>query len=213
MGPGYYRVKSGDTLTQIARENNQSIGDLMRWNKLESANRLEVGQVLRVAPPAGSADSASRSSSRASQGSSGSAKSGAAKAEPAKPADTTPLRGITLVWPAPGTVAQRYNGSSSQGLRITNTAGTPVVAAAAGTVAYASNGLRGYGNLVILRHTSGFLTIYAHNRKLLVKQGQQVAQGQKIAEMGNTDSKQVELYFELRQSGKPVDPARALPTR
>ncbi|OZI23471.1 hypothetical protein CAL26_08470 [Bordetella genomosp. 9] len=210
VGPGYYRVKSGDTLTQIARENSQSIGDLMRWNKLESANRLEVGQVLRVAPPAGSAASASKGSA----GASGSARSsGAAKAEPAKPADTTPLRGITLVWPAPGTVAQRFNGSSSQGLRIANTAGTPVVAAAAGTVAYASNGLRGYGNLVILRHTSGYLTIYAHNRKLLVKQGQQVTQGQKIAEMGNTDSKQVELYFELRQSGKPVDPARALPAR
>ena len=215
VGPGFYRVKSGDTLTQIAREHHQSVGDLMRWNRLESGNRIDVGQVLRVAPPGGSAtaESSSRPAARSGSGSSGSVKSGAAKRVSANPADTTPLRGITLVWPAQGTVAQRFNGSSSNGLRIVNTAGTPVIAAAAGSVAYASNGLRGYGNLVIIRHASGFLTIYAHNRRLLVKQGQQVTQGQKIAEMGNSDSKQVELYFELRQSGKPVDPARALPAR
>jgi murein DD-endopeptidase MepM/ murein hydrolase activator NlpD len=78
-------------------------------------------------------------------------------------------------------------------------------------VEYASNGLRGYGNLIILRHPSGHMTIYAHNRRLLVKPGERVTQGQKIAEMGNSDGKQVELYFELRQSGKPVDPVRALP--
>nr|WP_082988073.1 M23 family metallopeptidase [Bordetella bronchialis] len=207
--PGYYRVESGDTLTQIAREHRQSVSDLIRWNRLDSANRIDVGQVLRVTPPGDAAPSPTRPAARSGSGT----KSAAAKPDSARPADTTPLRGIQLVWPAQGTLAQRFNGSSSQGLRIVNAAGTPVVAAAAGSVVYASNGLRGYGNLVILRHTSGFLTIYAHNRRLLVKQGQQVTQGQKIAEMGNTDSKQVELYFELRQSGKPVDPARALPPR
>jgi murein DD-endopeptidase MepM/ murein hydrolase activator NlpD len=214
VGPGFYRVKSGDTLTQIARDHNQSVGDLMRWNKLESANRIEVGQVLRVVPPGGAAaESSSKPAARSGGASAGSAKPGRAKSDSAKPVDTSPLPAIQLVWPAQGTVTQRFNGSSSQGLRIANSAGTPVVAAAAGSVAYASNGLRGYGNLVILRHASGYLTIYAHNRRLLVKQGQQVSQGQKIAEMGNTDSKQVELYFELRQRDKPVDPARALPAR
>ncbi|OZI59782.1 M23 family metallopeptidase [Bordetella genomosp. 11] len=213
VGPGYYRVKSGDTLTQIAREHRQSVADLMRWNSLESANRIDVGQVLRVVPPGSSAAAASSSKAATPSAGSGNGRTGGEKTPAAKPADTSPLRGIALVWPAPGTVAQRFNGSSSNGLRIVNTAGTPVIAAAAGSVAYASNGLRGYGNLVIIRHASGFLTIYAHNRTLLVKQGQRVAQGQKIAEMGNSDSKQVELYFELRQNGKPVDPARALPAR
>ncbi|AOB33530.1 peptidase [Bordetella sp. H567] len=214
VGPGYYRVKSGDTLTQIAREHGQGVSDLMRWNRLDSANRIDVGQVLRVAPPGGAtAESSATPATRSGSGQSAGSRSGSAKTESAKPADTTPLRGIALAWPAQGTVAQRFNGSSSNGLRIVNTAGTPVVAAAAGSVAYASNGLRGYGNLVIIRHASDFLTIYAHNSRLLVKQGQHVSQGQKIAEMGNSDSKQVELYFELRQNGKPVDPARALPAR
>jgi murein DD-endopeptidase MepM/ murein hydrolase activator NlpD len=214
VAPGYYRVKSGDTLYQIARDNGQSVSDLMRWNRLDSANHIDAGQVLRVTPPEGSpAKSPGKAASSSRAGKHSSAKSGSGKAASASPGDTTPLRGIALVWPAEGKVAQRFNGSSSHGLRIVNTAGTPVVAAAAGSVAYASNGLRGYGNLVIIRHASGYLTIYAHNRRLLVKQGQRVTQGQKIAEMGNSDSKQVELYFELRQGGKPVDPARALPNR
>jgi murein DD-endopeptidase MepM/ murein hydrolase activator NlpD len=207
VGPGYYRVKSGDTLTRIARAHNQTVGDLMRWNKLDSANHIDTGQVLRVAPPEGSAKAIARPPARAG------AKSDPDNTAPAASADRTPLRGIALIWPAQGTVAQRFNGSSSHGVRIVNSAGTPVIAAAAGTVAYASNGLRGYGNLVIIRHSSDFLTIYAHNRSLAVKQGQRVTQGQKIAEMGNTDSKRVELYFELRQGGKPVDPTRALPPR
>jgi murein DD-endopeptidase MepM/ murein hydrolase activator NlpD len=215
VGPGFYRVQSGDTLIQIARDHHQGLSDLMRWNHLASADRISVGQVLRVEPPEGSstAQSSSKPSSRSGSGKASGTKSGSANTETTKPGDTTPLRNISLIWPAQGNVAQRFNGSPSQGLRIANTAGTPVVAAAAGSVEYASNGLRGYGNLIIIRHTSGYLTIYAHNRRLLVKQGQQVTQGQRIAEMGNSDSKQVELYFELRQSGKPVDPARALPAR
>ncbi|KCV26084.1 peptidase, M23 family [Bordetella bronchiseptica 00-P-2730] len=130
---------------------------------------------------------------------------------PAKPA--APIRGITLIWPADGKVTRQFNGSSVLGITIANSAGTSVVAAAGGTVAYASNGLRGYGNLVIVRHDGSFLTIYAHNRKLLVKQGQRVSQGQRIAEMGDTDSSQVNLYFELRRDGKAVNPAGALPRR
>ena len=84
---------------------------------------------------------------------------------------------------------------------------------AAGTVAYSGSGLRGYGHLVIVKHNASFLSIYAHNSKLLVKEGQRVTQGQKIAEMGNSDSKQVGLYFELRYDGQAVDPAGSLPSR
>jgi len=106
-------------------------------------------------------------------------------------------------------MVQTYNGSSSRGITIANVAGTPVVAAAAGTVMYANDGLRAYGNLIIIQHDANYLTIYAHNRKLLVKEGQKVAQGQRIAEMGATGSHQVALYFELRHNGQAVDPSGA----
>jgi murein DD-endopeptidase MepM/ murein hydrolase activator NlpD len=99
----------------------------------------------------------------------------------------------------------------SKGVDIANAPGTPVVAAANGTVVYAGNGLRGYGNLLIIKHNANFLTAYAHNRALLVKEGQNVTQGQTIAEMGDSDSNRVALHFELRYDGKSIDPARYLP--
>ncbi|OZI71217.1 M23 family metallopeptidase [Bordetella genomosp. 12] len=199
--PGFHRVAAGETLTSIARRYDQSVADLVRWNKLSSANQIDKGQLLRVVPPGGTAKTASTASSSRGAATAKSVPRGA------------PVRGISLIWPAEGKLTRGYNGSSSNGLVIGNTAGTPVVAAAAGTVAYASNGLRGYGNLVILRHGATFITIYAHNRKLLVKQGQAVKQGQKIAEMGNSDASANQLYFELRRDGKPVDPTGVLPAR
>ena len=120
---------------------------------------------------------------------------------------------ISLVWPAQGKVTRGCDGSGSNGIVISNASGTPVVAAAPGTVAYSGSGLRGYGHLVIVKHNASFLSIYAHNSKLLVKEGQRVSQGQKIAEMGNSDSKQVGLYFELRYDGQAVDPAGSLPPK
>ena len=92
-------------------------------------------------------------------------------------------------------------------------AGEPVVAAGDGKVVYAGAGLRGYGELVIIKHNVTYLSAYAHNRKILVKEGQQVTRGQKIAEMGNTDADSVKLHFEIRKQGKPVDPAQYLPKR
>lgn len=210
--PGYYRVQSGDTLTQIARKQDASVSDLVRWNKLSNANAIEVGQVLRVEPPAGQAPSSaskpapSKAKSRA-QSSSSSASTSTARRR------TAPPGAISLVWPAQGKVTRNYDGSGSNGIVISNSAGTPVVAAAPGTVAYSGSGLRGYGHLVIVKHNASFLSIYAHNQKLLVKEGQRVTQGQKIAEMGNSDSKQVGLYFELRYDGQAVDPAGSLPSK
>lgn len=206
--PGYYRVQSGDTLTQIARKHGTSVSNLARWNKLSNTNAIEVGQMLRVAPPAGQPSGSARSKSRpkASGGSRASASSMGKRR-------TAPPGAISLVWPAQGKVTRGYDGSGSNGIVISNASGTPVVAAAAGTVAYSGSGLRGYGHLVIVKHNASFLSIYAHNRKLLVKEGQRVSQGQKIAEMGNSDSKQVGLYFELRYDGQAVDPAGSLPGR
>lgn len=119
-----------------------------------------------------------------------------------------------LVWgmPAQGnTQATHTGGSNRKGIDITGKLGQPVVASAAGKVVYNGSGLRGYGNLVIIKHNKTFISAYAHNDKIVVREGQLVSKGQKIAEMGNTDTNQVKLYFEIRKFGKPVDPADYLP--
>ena len=207
---GHYRVQSGDTLYSIARRFDQNVSDLVRWNKLPNANRIERGQLLRVQSPGGTAG-ASQGGKRS--GSAKPAPKSAPKPKPAPRPSGGPVTGIALIWPAQGKLTGTYGGASS-GLTISNSAGTPVVAAAAGTVAYAAAGLRGYGNMVIVRHGNGsFLTIYAHNRKLLVRQGQTVKQGQTIAEMGDTDRASPALYFELRRDGKAVNPTGVLPKR
>jgi len=116
------------------------------------------------------------------------------------------------VWPARGKLVTGFSDTANlKGIDIAGKAGQPVLASAAGKVVYAGTGLRGYGKLVIVKHNADYLSAYAHNREILVKEGQQVTKGQKIAEMGNTDSDQVKLHFEIRQRGKPVDPLRFLP--
>ena len=117
------------------------------------------------------------------------------------------------IWPAKGAVVAEFDEVKNKGLDIGGTAGEPVVAAADGKVVYAGAGLRGYGNLVILKHNNTFLSAYAHNQALMVKEDQTVKKGQKIAEMGNSDADRVKLHFEVRRQGKPVDPAKYLPAR
>jgi murein DD-endopeptidase MepM/ murein hydrolase activator NlpD len=207
----YYRVKEGDTLSQISRRYGQSTHDLIRWNKLSNANEISTGMLLRVQPPFHDA-STKGNEPPPSHGDNRGVSKPAPYAGSAASA-SAPVRGIELVWPAQGKLLTGYNGSSSRGLVISGNPGSPVVAAASGTVAYANSGLRGYGKMVIIRHEHSFLTIYAHNNKLLVKQGQHVKQGQRIAEMGNTDARRVELYFELRRGGQPVNPMGVLPRR
>ncbi|HEY3596357.1 MAG TPA: peptidoglycan DD-metalloendopeptidase family protein [Paraburkholderia sp.] len=206
-GPGFYRVERGDTLSKIARSNRQSVPNIVRWNNLTNPDAIEVGQLLRVAPPAGTVTAGAATGARARSGGT-EPRSGAADAPPAAPASS-----ISLVWPAAGTVIRGFDGKNSKGIDIADTPGTPVVAAAAGTVVYAGNGLRGYGNLLIVKHNADYLTAYAHNRALLVKEGDAVKQGQKIAEMGDSDNDRVMLHFELRYDGRSIDPARSLPPR
>jgi len=110
-------------------------------------------------------------------------------------------------------VLANYDEARNKGLSIGGKSGDPVFAAADGRVVYAGSGLRGYGNLVIVKHNATYLTAYAHNQALLVKEDQPVRRGQKIAEMGSTDAERVQLHFEIRRQGKPVDPARLLPPR
>ena len=227
--PGYYTVRPQDTLVRIALDNGQNWKDLARWNGLENPNLIEVGQVLRVAPPGvdpsqpstrpvavakvetrplDSKPSDAAVASSASAASSATASSAATIATSSQGDDA-----VIWMWPASGAVTSGFDEAKSKGLSIAGKAGDPVVAAGDGRVVYAGSGLRGYGNLVIIKHNSTYLTAYAHNQVLLVKEDQVVRRGQKIAEMGSTDAESVNLHFEIRRQGKPIDPAKMLPPR
>jgi lipoprotein NlpD len=253
---GFYTVKPGDTLMRIALDNGQNWRDIARWNGIDKPNLIEVGQVLRVAPPASeaaaatprgvapprvetkpldgrpvaaasgaTAGAASGAASGVTSGAASSAASGATAptapvaAAPSAAGSTAPPakeRGddeLNWLWPAAGVVVTPFDETRSKGLAIAGTLGDPVFAAADGRVVYAGSGLRGYGNLVIVKHNNTYLTAYAHNQTLLVKEDQVVQRGQKIAEMGATDAERVQLHFEIRRQGKPVDPAKLLPAR
>lgn len=120
--------------------------------------------------------------------------------------------GVDWIWPAKGKLVTGFSDTANlKGIDIAGTAGQPVIASASGRVVYAGSGLRGYGKLVIIKHNNTFLSAYAHNREILVKEGQQVKRGEKIAEMGSTDTDQVKLHFEIRRLGKPMDPLKYLP--
>ncbi len=207
--PGYYTVKPGDTLIRIGMDNGQSGRDIARWNKLDNPNLIEAGQVLRVVPPAPEAPLV-RTPATAGTASAPATVS-SAPASPVAPAVPTAAEdAISFQWPARGNLISGFDESKNKGLDIGGKAGDPVLAAADGRVVYAGAGLRGYGNLIILKHNNTYLTAYAHNQTLLVKEDQVIKRGQKIAEMGNSDADQVKLHFEIRRQGKPVDPAKYL---
>ena len=228
--PGYYTVKQGDTLIRIGLESGQNWRDIVKWNNLENPNVVEVGQVLRVVPPGvdptvASARGVSSSSvqtrpldakpapAASAPTAAGSSPAVAAAPNPAPIAARIDDDELNWLWPASGTVVAAFDEARNKGLAIAGKAGDPVVAAADGRVVYAGSGLRGYGNLVIIKHNNTYLTAYAHNQALLVKEDQAVRRGQKIAEMGSTDAERVQLHFEVRKQGKPVDPAKLLPPR
>ena len=183
-----YTVRPGDTLGKIAADNNKTWQELARLNNLDNPNVLEVGQVLRL--------------------------NGNAPVTAAPLVDTSQASSdISFSWPVPGQLIAGFDEQKNKGFNLAGQAGDPVLAAADGKVVFAGSSLKGYGNLVIIKHDANFLTAYAHNQSLLVKEDQLVRKGQKIAEMGSTDSDRVMLHFEIRRQGKPVDPARYLPNR
>ncbi|MBL8325788.1 MAG: peptidoglycan DD-metalloendopeptidase family protein [Rubrivivax sp.] len=235
---GHHMVKAGDTLVRIGLESGQNWRDIARWNGIENPNVLEVGQVLRVTPPPTEAGAATvrpvapvpRIESRPLDARPAVPSASAVPASPPAPsvppaavpvpapapAAAVPREGegdIAWSWPATGPVTVPFDEARSKGLSIAGRAGEPVLAAADGRVVYAGSGLRGYGNLVIVKHNATYLTAYAHNQTLLVKEDQAVRRGQKIAEMGSSDTDRVQLHFEVRRQGKPVDPAKVLPAR
>ena len=233
--PGYYVVKPGDTLIRIGLDNGQNWRDLVKWNNLDNPNVIEVGQVLRVAPPGTDPSvaaakpvtapkvetrplAASSPTGAASAASTPVVAAATAASSPTLVSTSPPVvregdDDIRWGWPANGHVIASFEEGRQKGLVIGGKAGDPVLAAADGRVVYAGSGLRGYGNLVILKHNATYLTAYAHNQTLLVKEDQNVKRGQKIAEMGSTDADSVQLHFEIRKQGRPIDPAKLLPPR
>ena len=222
--PGYYSVKPGDTLIRIGLDHGQAARDIARWSNIDNPNRIEVGQVLRVVPPVAAINAANAvvtkpvtagtvttlpAAPASAAASAATAPSSAPASTPAPTADDD----IDWIWPTNGTVLAGFDEVKNKGLDIGGVAGDSVVAAADGRVVYVGAGLRGYGNLIILKHNNTFLTAYAHNKTLLIKEDQSVRKGQKIAEMGNSDADRVKLHFEVRRQGKPVDPAKYLPAR
>jgi lipoprotein NlpD len=234
---GYYTVKKGDTLIRIALDQGQNYRDLVTWNSLANPNDIKVDQVLRVAPPKktepkgdkkpytegaltdlqkvdrdgdGKPDAPAKSADKPVQLAS---VKPSAPAAPAAPVLSAEDREVSWMWPSEGKVVAHFDEGKSKGIDIAGRPGQQVLAAGAGKVMYAGSGIRGYGNLVIVKHSNGLLSAYAHNRSILVKEGQPVSKGQAIAEMGDSDSDSVKLHFEIRQQGKPVDPSKFLPNR
>lgn len=239
--PGFYTVKKGDNLMKIALQFNQNWRDIVDWNSLANPNDIKVGQVLRVAQLDGAQLSAvptdrmeikpldarpvpaipsvkslplgnklAYSDQVWADMQRGDAAPARSLEAPRKPAENT-ATATKFSWPTEGKVISTFD-PNRKGIDIAGQLGQPITSAGDGTVLYAKN-MRGYGNLVILDHNDGLVTAYAHNKTILVKEGQTVTRGQKIAEMGNSDTDAVKLHFEVRQMGKPVDPVGMLPGR
>ncbi len=232
--PAVYEVRPGDTLYSIAWRYGLDHHQLARWNDLDSPDRLAVGQELRLRPDGDAAPAARRTatarSSRESQrrDDAGATQaperrsrstSSSTRSEPADRSSSSSARAGTgpgeWGWPASGKLVGRFgsSGVAGRGIELAGDEGAPVKATAAGEVVYSGEGLQAYGQLVIIRHEGDYLSAYAHNDRLLVSEGQQVAAGQQIAAMGKTNEGRVLLHFEIRRKGTPVDPLDYLPAR
>ncbi|MFJ5981443.1 peptidoglycan DD-metalloendopeptidase family protein [Enterobacter cancerogenus] len=198
-----YTVKRGDTLYRISRATGTSVKELARLNNISPPYTIEVGQRLKV------------------NGGSSAKKSGSSKGKTAKvtPSYTVPQSSWPPVgqrcwiWPASGKVVVPYSLSEggNKGIDIAAARGTPVYASGAGKVVYVGNQLRGYGNLIMIKHGEDYITAYAHNDTMLVNNGQNVKAGQKIATMGSTGTDSVKLHFQIRYKATAIDPQRYLP--
>lgn len=225
--PGFYRVRAGDTLSEIAERERIGMRKLAAWNELAPPYPIYAGQLLRMqAPPGGGAsDDDARRASAARTPAEPAAKPPAQPATASKPAKTatTPAprpgssasaSGLTWAWPVSGRLLQRYqpNDRTRQGIRIAAEVGTPVAAAADGEVVYSGrSGLAGYGNLIIVKHSPRYLSAYGFNRRVLVSEGTRVKRGQQLAEVGQSAAGQPMLHFEIRRDGATVDPLLFLP--
>jgi lipoprotein NlpD len=213
-----YRVQHGDTLNVIATRASLDPRAIVAWNQLASPDRIYVGQVLRLTPPP---DQGARAPARLAEGAAGRGPErtpvAAVAREPAdraRSAAVAAAEGLRWQWPTSGRVVERFSAGDAvrKGVKIAGKPGQAIVAAEAGEVVYSGSGLVGYGPLIIIQHKKNYLSAYGHNRKLLVRQGDQVTKGTQIAEMGLAGGAPL-LHFEIRRDGDPVDPLALLPRR
>ena len=189
---GYHIVERGDTLYSISWRYGLDAKQIARWNGIARPYTIFPGQRIRLGPGASTSKSATKKSKKQQQ------KVVAAKS----PGDWR--------WPVKGKVIKKFS-KENNGIDIKAKEGTIIKAASAGKVVYAGSGLRGYGNLLIIKHNATYFSAYAHSRRLLVSEGSQVKVGEKIAEVGSTGTDKTKLHFEIRKDGNPVDPLKYLP--
>ena len=208
--PAVYVVRPGDTVYSIAWRYQVDPQDLIRWNGLEHPDRLRVGQRLRLGPGSGRVPSAE--ARRTGEQDAGTERA-PARSEQGAP-EPAGARGPWR-WPTEGRLVGTYDDGrvAGRGIDIAGELGQPVQATAAGEVVYSGEGLQAYGRLVIIRHEGQYLSAYAHNSELLVREGQRVTAGQQIARMGESADGVAMLHFEIRREGRPVDPLDYLPSR
>lgn len=203
-----YTVKRGDTLYAISRSTGTSVRDLARLNNISPPYTIEVGQRLKLSGSTKTSPTTGKSTTKSST------KTAAFRPSSSVPQSSWPPVGQRCwLWPASGKVILPYSTADggNKGIDISAARGTPVYAAGAGKVVYVGNQLRGYGNLIMIKHSEDYITAYAHNDTLLVNNGQSVKAGQKIATMGSTDAASVRLHFQIRYRATAIDPLRYLP--
>ena len=207
---GYHTVLKGETLYAIAFQHGLNYKTLAKWNNIRRPYTIYAGQRLKLMRPAVTSKTYAAKKKPSSSVKKRSSNSVVKKATAKKPEK---IIRHEWNWPTKGKVIRAYSSrlGGNKGIDIAGKIGQPVLAASAGKVVYSGNGLAGYGNLIIVKHSEQFLSAYAHNRKLFVKEGGEVKRGEKIAELGKSGTTEAKLHFEIRYKGKPVDPLKYLP--
>ena len=224
----FYIVEKGETLYGIALAFGQNWRDIATWNDLNDPNRIKQGQRLQVLPlnkskaaiPIPLRATTVKPPDNRVEIEQNTDKDEQLVGESENLSDDLSLEGgkpitsaLGWAWPANGQVIEKFTDSNSKGISIAGLAGEDIYAVGDGKVVYSGNGLRGYGNLIIVKHAGEFITAYAHNKSIFVKEGEDVSKGQKIAEMGMSETNRPKLLFEVRKGGKPLDPLKYLPQR
>jgi lipoprotein NlpD len=203
----FYRVQPGDTLFSVGFRSGHSFHQLARWNNLSPPYKLLVGQRLKLFKSVGSTK---KLFSKENKG----RKENKSRVVQRKSKVVTGFKGrMSWQWPLEGRLLQSFKKTGLKGIDIAGKSGQEVVAVSDGRVVYSGDGLKGYGNLIIIKHNEHFLSAYANNSRLFVQEGQTIRQGQKIAEVGRNNDNRLGLHFEIRKDGKSVNPAHYLPKK